>query len=153
MEKETITLSDDWLQSDLYQITDNTPPPTIRVSSNPTLTILVLVEDYTSENQIFLSKILQAANYQLDNNVNLVIGNATAAYNIHYLRNISPTTYYFSFGLKPAQFSPKTDWKPHKIYTVPPSKFLLTYSLAQLSATPALKKELWNAMQVFLSGS
>ncbi len=116
-------------------------------ASNPKATICVLVEETKDEDLVFLARILQAIDYQIDTNIDLVLYDENAPVHWTAVSTKSVTAKYLFLGVTTAQIGLKMDWQKYKVQNWHDRQFLFADTLNTIAADPNLKKALWQALQ------
>jgi DNA polymerase III psi subunit len=106
---------------------------------------------FTDENRLFLDKILQALQIQVDIHINILEYNNEAAIDIDEYLQTQPTHRVWWIGLQPKNAGWQMNWLPYKIYTLGEQQHFISHNLSTIAEKQDLKRQLWQTIQVFFA--
>lgn len=101
----------------------------------------------TPANAELLSKMLQAAGYDMAEDALVCWLTTPSPFSFASLRNEAAFTHALFFGLTPAQVGLKVNIKPYEPLSLGGATYLFAASIAEIQANPALKRPLWEGMK------
>jgi DNA polymerase III psi subunit len=146
-----LILPNDWQNQQLYVFFDTKKAENVHLASNPIATIIVYTISLTAENRLFLDKILQALNIQVDTHINILEYNNDSGIDIQEYLQTQPTQRVWWIGIQPKNAGWQMNWQPYKIYTVGEKQHFISHNLDIIAEKQDLKRQLWQTIQVFFA--
>lgn len=120
-----------------------------RIGTNNSVKVFVFLkkEDFTQENEILLSKILQAINLNIDKDVQvLLLKPGQDAYIMDEL-DLSEENLFIGFGLNAKRLGLQCRTIPYKWMKLGNIKVLFSHTMSDLQSNVNFKKQLWTLLQ------
>lgn len=133
---------------DIYQSADSEIPSKQRSGKNEKKLLVVVKElDFTEENKAFLSKILSAVKYKMEDDASILVIPDGEVYAVNELLINADFEHAIIFGIKPKDLGLSIETYLYSPFKIARIQILVGHSLETIKTSTNDKKNLWTALQ------